>query len=99
MGKVILQITYEVKPELRDQYLALAKEMKTHFAGERKKNYAIFEQKGRKDAFVEQFVCATKEEFEALEDDMTEISERLVDRLEGLLKDGSARYFTLTEIE
>ena len=99
MGKFILQITYDVKPELRDQYLALAKEMQSHFAGERKKAYSVFEQKGKKNSFVEQFVCMNAEDFERLEDDMDETSEGLVNRLEALLKDGSARYSTLVEME
>jgi hypothetical protein len=99
MGKVILQISYEIKPEQRDAYFALLKEMKAHFAEEQKKNYTVFEQKSKKDAFTEQFVCASKEEFEKLEDDMTEDSERLVNRLEAMLKDGSARYTTLLETE
>ncbi len=98
MGKVILQITYEVKSELREEYLTLVREMKAHFAGEQRKNYSVFEQKGKKNSFVEQFVCASREEFEALEDNMTESSEQLVNRLEAMLKDG-ARYATLVEAE
>jgi hypothetical protein len=99
MGKVILQISYEVKPEQRDSYFALLKELKAHFAGEQKKDYTVFEQKSKKDAFTEQFVCASKEEFEKLEDDMNENSEKLVNRLEAMLKNGSARYTTLIETE
>jgi hypothetical protein len=98
MGKVILEISYEIKSDQRDAYLALVREMKAHFAGEQKKNYTVFEQKSRKDAFTEQFVCASKEEFEKLEDDMTEAGEKLVNRLEAMLK-GSARYTTLIEVD
>ncbi len=46
MPKVILQISYDIKPEMRDQYLALAVEMRAHFAGDRGKNYAMYEVKG-----------------------------------------------------
>ncbi len=99
MPKVILQISYEIRPEKRDEYLVLSKELKNHFAVERKKNYQIFETKGKKNAFVEEFVCNSMEEYEALEDDMNESSEKLVNRLETLLKEGKARYTTLVEIE
>ena len=98
MSKVILQISYEIKPDKRDDYLALATELKNHFAGEQKKNYTIFEQKGKKNFFVEEFVCNSVEEYEALEDGMTESGEELVNRLETYLKEGKARYATLLEI-
>jgi len=99
MPKVILQISYEINAEKRDEYLTLASELKRHFAGEQKKNYTIYEQKGKKNFFIEEFVCNSVEEYEALEDGMTEIGEELVNRLETFLKDGKARYATLVELE
>lgn len=99
MSKVILQISYEIDPQKRSDYLALAKEMRQHFGGERKKNYTVFEVRGRKNSFVEQFACSSTEEYEALEDDMTESSEKLVERLAAFLKEGKARYTTLIEAE
>jgi hypothetical protein len=99
MPKVILHISYEIKPEKREEYLALAAELKKHFSGEQKKNYTIFEQKGKKNFFVEEFVCNSVDEYEALEDGTTESGEELVNRLETFLKDGKARYATLIEIE
>ncbi len=99
MPKVILQISYEINPEKREEYLSLSKELQNHFAVERRKNYQIFEVKGKKDSFVEQFVCSSMEEYEALEDDMNESSETLVNRLETLLKDGKAKYTTLIGVE
>lgn len=98
MAKVILQISYEIHSEKRDAYLALATKLKAHFAGELKKNYSIFEQKGKKNFFVEQFECASMEEYEALEDGTTEGGEALVNQLESVLKDGKAKYATLIEI-
>lgn len=99
MAKVILQISYEIEPDRREEYDQLAREMKQHFTLVRKKNYAIYEQKGKKNAFVEQFVCESQEEYEALEDDLDEKSEDMVNRLETLLKEGKSRYITLIESE
>jgi hypothetical protein len=99
MPKVLLQISYDIDPEKREQYLALVKEMKAHFRQARKKNYSVYEQKGKKNSFVEEFTCASLEEYDALEDDLDEKSEDMVNRLEGILKEGKARYTTLTEIE
>jgi len=99
MPKVNLQISYEIDPEKRDEYLALAKELRNHFVVERKKSYQIYEVKGKKNSFVEEFSCNSVEEYEALEDDMDENSESLVNRLESLLKGGRAKYTTLVELE
>jgi hypothetical protein len=99
MSKVLLQISYDIDPEKREQYLALMKEIQVHFRQSRKKNYSVFEQKGKKNSFVEQFACASLEEYDALEDDLDEKSEDLVNRLEGFLKEGKAKYSTLTEVD
>jgi hypothetical protein len=99
MPKVLLQISYDIDPEKREQYLTLVKEMKNHFRVVRKKEYAVFEQKGKKNSFVEQFTSNSLQEFDALEDDLDEKSEELVNQLESLKKDGSSKYTTLTEFE
>ncbi len=99
MPRVILQILYEIKPAQVDDYLSLAKEMKTHFSSERSKNYSVYEQKGKKNSFVEQFVCESFEEFETLEDDLDQTSEELVNRLETMIEGGKAKYTTLVELE
>jgi len=98
MAKIKLQISYEIKPEKREEYLQLAERMKQHFSGDLKKNYTIYEQKGKKNFFVEEFICSSMEEFEKLEDETTETSEQLINQLETLLKDGKAKYLTLIEI-
>jgi hypothetical protein len=98
MPKVILQISYEIKPERREDYLELVSQLKHQFIDEQKKNYTIYEQKGKKNFFVEEFLCNSLEEYEKLEDETTESAEELVNRLETYLKDGKARYATLIEI-
>jgi hypothetical protein len=98
MSKVILHISYEIEASKREEYLALAQELKTQFLQTEKKDYTIYEVKGKKNFFVEEFVCKSMEEYEVLEDSMTESGEALVNRLEALLKDGKAKYATLLEI-
>lgn len=98
MAKIILQISYDVQPDKRDSYLALAKSMKTYFAEEKKKNYSIYEMKGRPNTFIEEFVCASPEEYDILEDDTTERAEELVNQLTSMLKEGKTRYATMVEI-
>jgi len=98
MPKVLLQISYDIDPKKREEYLALVKEMMIHFRQMRKKNYTVYEQKGKKNSFMEEFLCASMEEYEGLEDDLDEKSEELVNRLEVILKEGKAKYTTLSEI-
>ncbi|MCI0705878.1 MAG: hypothetical protein L0Y80_00150 [Ignavibacteriae bacterium] len=98
MPKVILQISYDIRPEKHDEYLKLVEEMKAHFVSEKKKDYSVYEQRGKKFSYVEQFVCQSMEEFDALEDDQDERGEELVNRLEGLLQEGKSRYVTLAEV-
>ncbi|MBI4418589.1 MAG: hypothetical protein HY563_07415 [Ignavibacteriales bacterium] len=99
MAKVILQIAYEIDPDRRKEYLDLAAEMKSHFRDTMKKDYSLFEVKGKKNSFLEQYVCTSMEEYEALEDDLDEKASELINRLEALLKNGRARYTTLVEAE
>lgn len=99
MGKVIFSILYAIKPEKRDDFIALSKEMKEHIADTRKKNYAIYELKGKPNSFTEIFVCNRREEFDQLEDDQDEKTEQLVKRLENYLVDKKMKYTTYFEVE
>lgn len=95
MGKVILQIAYDIDPARRGEFLGLAAEMRHHFKDTLRKNYSLYEVKGKKNSFVEQYVCNSMEEYEALED-QDEKGEELVNKLDAFLN-GKARYVTLVE--
>ena len=97
MSRVMFTISYNIKPDARDAYLDLARQIKDHFTGVRKKNYAIFETKGKKNQFTEVFITESVEEFDALEDNQDEKTEDLVRRLEDLLANGGMKYSTLLE--
>jgi len=98
MGKVIFTISYDINPEKREEYLILAKEMKNHLAGNKKKNYAIYEHKTKKNSFSEVFICESVQEYDQLEDDQDETTEKLVSRLEEFLTNGKMKYSTLLEL-
>jgi hypothetical protein len=99
MPRVLFTISYTVKAEKRDVYLDLIKEIRSHFVEQRGKQYSVYEQKGKKDSFVEVFLCNSLEEYDALEDDQNEATEALVGRLEECLEDGKMKYTTLIEVE
>lgn len=98
MAKVIFTISYDIDPGKRQDYLALSQAMKEHFAQSNGKEYAIFEQKGKKNSFSEVFVFKSMEEYDRLED-QDERMAQLVQQLETLLVDGKMRYSTLVELE
>lgn len=98
MPRVILTITYDIHPEKREDYLALARELKEHFTNTLRKNYSVYEVKGKKDTFTEVFVCESPEEYENLEENQDDRAEELVTRLfDEFVKSGKAKYVTLIE--
>lgn len=97
MPRVMFTISYGIKPELREEYLALVKNMKDHFASVANKNYSVYEQKGKKNQFTEVFITNSVEEYDALEDDLDETTEAMVSKLEEYVDDGGMKYTTLIE--
>jgi hypothetical protein len=91
-------ISYTIKPEGREAYLQLMGEMKKHFVTEAKKNYSVFEAKGKRNQFTEVFLTNSIEEFDALEDNQDERTEALVQKIEEFVDDGGMKYTTLVEL-
>jgi peptidoglycan hydrolase CwlO-like protein len=99
MAKIIFQISYDVIPEQREEFLTVLKELKEHIVNVRKKKYIVFENKSKKNSFVEQYMCDSETEFDALEDDLDERSEELTDKVQSMLVGGKTKYSTLIESE
>jgi hypothetical protein len=91
-------ISYSISPEQRDQYLKLLGELKAHFATLGRKNYSVFESKGKKDHFTEVFLTESMEEFDALEDNHDEKTQELIQRLEACVDEVGMKYSTLVEV-
>lgn len=98
MPRVMFTISYTIKPEGREAYLQLMAEMKNLFVTEGKKNYSVFEVKGKKNQFTEVFLTNSMEEFDALEDNQDEKTEALVRKIEEFVDDGGMKYNTLVEL-
>lgn len=97
MPRVMFTISYAIKPESRDQYLALIKEVKQHLTTVGKHNYSVFEAKGRKNHFTEVFMTNSMEEFDSLEDNLDDKAQELISSLESCVDDGGMRYNTMVE--
>ncbi len=97
MPRVMFTITYGIKPELREQYLEHIRKMRQHFTESAKKNYSVFEVKGKKNHFTEVFITESIEEYEALEDNQDEATQALVSALETFVDGKGMKYRTLIE--
>jgi len=97
MGKIIFQIAYEIKPEKRTEFLALAAKLRTELRS-LGVTYGIYDVQGHENEFNEVFTCENQEEFDELEDHSNDTVQLLVDKLAKCMN-GKMRYTTLREIE
>lgn len=99
MPRVMFTISYTVRPESRDRYLQVVRELKAQYGALGRKNYSVFEGKAKKGQFTEVFISESLEEFDALEDIHDERIESLVQRLQEFIDKGGMKYSTLVEVE
>lgn len=97
MARVLFMVSYTVKADRRNEYLARVKQVREHFTGVEKKTYMVFEAKGKKNHFTEVFLAGSVEEFDALDEHQDEKIEGLVSALEDMMEPGSKKYSTLIE--
>ena len=97
MPRVMFTISYAIKPDLRDAYLEHARWMKEHFTTVGKKNYSVFETRGKKNHFTEVFITNSVEEYDTLEDNQDEKTEALIGTLDEFIDDNGMKYSTLLE--
>jgi hypothetical protein len=98
MPRVMFTISYGIKTELREQYLEHAKQLKQHFTTSGKKDYSVFEVRGKRNHFTEVFITNSIEEFDALEDNQDEVTQSLVGKLEQFIDSRGMKYSTLVEM-
>jgi hypothetical protein len=63
MSNLVVFVNYEVKEEMREQYLDLMKEVKSSIIKNANIEYNVFECKSKKNYFSEVFKCQTRESF------------------------------------
>ena len=97
MSKVIFIIQYEIEEARRDEYLTLARELKTLLKAEGLENYAVYEIKGKQNHFEEIYTFSSAEAYDNFDDNQNERISILLNKLSDMVKD-STKYTTLTEI-
>ena len=98
MPRVMFTISYSIKPEQRSSYLALIAEVKSHLVNVAKKNYSVFEVKGKKNQFVEVYVFANEEEYDALDENQDDKTQELLSKLESCVDSLGMKYGTTIEV-
>ncbi len=99
MGKIIFEINYNIHPEKRDEYLQTIQALKKNILENSNINYSVFENKKNKNNFSEIYVCENEEEFDSIEDNQSDDSIKLTQKLfDDFIKDKKVIYSTKYEI-
>ncbi len=96
MPRVMFSISYSIKPDLRERYLGLVRQLKGVQEG-RNKVYDVFETKGKSNHFTEVFTLNNLDEFEALDDNQDEQTEELVGKVGDCVDNNGMKYHTMVE--
>lgn len=99
MSKVIFTIQYELKPDKKDEYLSVVKELKNLLKAEGLENYAVYDLKGKANHYEEIYSFASSEAYEAFDDNQDERVNILISKLNDLTVDNSTKYSTLYELD
>ncbi len=100
MPKIIFEINYNIYPEKREEYLATIGDLKKSIDnGSSESNYSVFENKKNQNNFTEMYICKDEEEYEALEDNQSEETIELTQKLfSDFIKDKKVTYITKYEV-
>lgn len=98
MAKVIFSIQYEVVADKRDEYLNVAKELKSLLKAEGLENYSVYEIKGKKNHFKEVYTFSSEQAYEDFDYNQNERTNILLNKLSDLTVENSTKYTTLNEI-
>lgn len=100
MSRIIFEINYDIKPEKREEYLEVIKELKSHIQNNSDKSYLVVENGNRPNNFTEIYICKDEAEFESLEDGSDDVTNNLTSRiLAEFIIDNKTRYTTLHEVD
>lgn len=98
MAKVIFSIQYDINPARREEYLDIVRELKNLLKFDGLEKYQVYEVKGKGSSFQELYEFATKEAYEAFDDDQNERLNILINKLSDLTVENSTKYSTLFEL-
>jgi len=98
MSKVIFTIQYELKPDKKEEYSTVVKELKNLLKADGLESYAVYELKGKGNHFQEIYSFSSEEAYEAFDDNQNERINILINKLSDMTVENSTKYSTLYEI-
>ena len=99
MSKIIFEINYNIHPEKRDEYLNTIRELKESMKDSSTGSYSIYEDKKKPNNFTEMYICGSEDELDALEDNQSEETVQLTQKLfDEFIKDKKVLYTTKYEV-
>lgn len=99
MAKILFEINYNIFPEKREEYINTINELKESQKETSKISYSVFESKKVTNNFTEIYICDNEEDFDSLEDNQSEKTMELTQRLfDDFIKDKKVSYTTKYEV-
>ena len=99
MSRILFQISYDIHPEKRDEYLSTIKELEEHIKSHTEHNYMVVEDKNKPNNFTEVYICRDEAEFDGLEDEMDDTIYGLTTKIASLyIEGGKSKYSTFYEV-
>ncbi|MCB0729321.1 MAG: hypothetical protein KDD00_17790 [Ignavibacteriae bacterium] len=99
MPKILFEINYNIFPEKREEYIKTINELKESQKETSNISYSVFESKKVSNNFTEMYMCENEEDFDSLEDNQSERTMELTQRLfDEFVKDKKVTYSTKYEV-
>lgn len=99
MPKIIFEINYNINPDKREEYLSTINDLKRSIGESSKNNYSVYENKKTPNNFTEMYVCENEEEFDAIEDNQSDETMQLTQKLfDDFIEDNKVSYTTKYEV-
>lgn len=99
MPKILFEINYNIDPEKREDFLTTIEDLKKSIAQTSGNSYSVFESKKNPNNFTEVYLYDNEEEFDAMEDNQSDETVRLTQKLfEDFIQDKKVSYSTKYEV-
>lgn len=99
MAKILFEINYNIDPEKREDYLSTIEDLKRSITETSGNHYSVFENRKSPNNFTELYIYDNEEEFEAMEDNQSDETIRLTQKLfDDFIQDNKVSYSTKYEV-
>lgn len=99
MPKILFEINYNIFPEKRAEYINTINDLKESQKETSNISYSVFESKKISNNFTEMYICENEDDFDSLEDNQSERTMELTQRLfDEYIKDKKVIYSTKYEV-